>query len=158
MKIKHLTVLNSRDVKHIYEQLEQQYGFKEKLPYAFLKNNQDKLYIIHRDVDEIDAQDLHIDTLGLYFATQYPEALRLSMEGSQILGVNAHKNILDLTKEQTKSWFRGEDLEVPSELNGFQILRSGPDYLGCGKASKGKLYNYLPKTRRIIPEHTPNEA
>ncbi|MEK6963564.1 MAG: hypothetical protein AABX70_04000 [Nanoarchaeota archaeon] len=158
MKIKHLTVLNSREVKHICEQLEQQYGFNEKLPYAFLKSNKDKLYIVHRDIDHIDADDLKIDTLGLYFATQYPQELRLSMEGSQILNVQANKNVLELTKEQTKAWFRGEDLQVPPELTGFQILRCGSDYLGSGKAANGKLYNYLPKTRRIIPEHTPNEA
>ncbi len=157
MKIKHLTVLNSRDVKKIYEQLEQQYGFKEKLPYAFLKSNKDKLYIVHRDIDHIDSEDLKIDTLGLYFATQHPTELRLSMEGSQFLGAHATKNVLELTKEQTKAWFRGEDLSISPDLIGFQIVRHDLDYLGCGKASHGKLYNYLPKTRRIVPEHTPNE-
>ena len=144
MKIKHLTVLNSREVKQIHEQLEQQYGFDQKLPYAFLKSNKDKLYIVHRDVDKIDASDLKIDTLGLYFATQYPGELRLSMEGSQLLSSNAHRCVLELTKEQAKTWFRGEDLPVSPDLAGFQIVRHGSDYLGCGKAAKGKLYNYLP--------------
>ncbi|HLD04982.1 MAG TPA: hypothetical protein VJG90_04665 [Candidatus Nanoarchaeia archaeon] len=167
MRIQHLTILNTREAKRLHEQLEQQYGYKGKMPYAFLQSNKDKVYIIHKDVDQVELQTLRVDTLGLYFMTlHYPHEkgkktsefqLRLSIEGSQLIGPQATKNVLDLTKEQTKAWFRGEDLEIDPSCTGFQIIRHQSDYLGCGKASSGKLYNYLPKTRRIVPEHTPNE-
>lgn len=157
MKIRNLTVLNTREVKQIHEQLEQEYGYQGKLDYAFLKNNRDRIYILHRDIDKVPIDKLRIDSAGLYFATSYPSALRLTMEGSQIIGPQAKKNVLDIDKEQTKAWFRGEDLVVDKALQGFHLIRHSKDYLGCGKARDGKLYNYLPKTRRIIPEHTPNE-
>lgn len=164
MKISSLTVLNTREVKQVREQLEEQHGFKGELPFVFLKSNRDRLYVIHRDVEKVKTEELRIDSMGLYFATQPFEKnrkenaeLRLSVEGSQIIGPKATKNILEINKEQAKAWFRGEDLEIDGKLQGFCLVKHEKDYLGSGKAGSGKLYNYLPKTRRIIPEHTPNE-
>ncbi|RMF06600.1 hypothetical protein D6764_01915, partial [Candidatus Woesearchaeota archaeon] len=36
--------------------------------------------------------------------------------------------------------------------SGFQIVRSGGDFLGCGKASQGRLFNYVPKARRLATD------
>jgi NOL1/NOP2/fmu family ribosome biogenesis protein len=77
------------------------------------------------------------------------EELRLSIEGSQIIGKVAKRNVLELDDDLAKKWMSGEDFEIKTELNGFVIIKNRVDFLGCGRVAKGKLFNYVPKERRV---------
>jgi NOL1/NOP2/fmu family ribosome biogenesis protein len=73
----------------------------------------------------------------------------LSIEGSQIIGPKCNKNILELKDEQRELWVKGYDLDIDGDL-GFVIIKNKDDFLGCGKLRNNKLYNYVPKSRRLM--------
>ena len=140
-------VLNAKEVKNILKLLKNQFGYTGKLPYIFLKTKKNKLYIITKDITNL--KNLNIISKGLYFGLLYNNSLRLSIEGSQLIGPKSKKNIIELTKEAMLKWMRGQDLETTYSYNGFVILKYKDDYLGCGKCKNKKILNYVPKPRRI---------
>jgi len=63
-----------------------------------------------------------------------------------MLGSQATKNIVEVDREE---WMTGRDLEINSEYRGYVLIKSGRDFLGCGKMTSKGLLNYFPKSRRI---------
>ncbi|MBI4153354.1 hypothetical protein HY497_02425 [Candidatus Woesearchaeota archaeon] len=149
--MKELAILNSRDVKGILKKLDEQFGIHCTLDYAFLMDQHKKIWLIHKDVNLVDFEQLRINSMGLYFAeiNKYGE-IRLTIEGSQLVGKLASKNVLILGKEQVKQYFKGEDVPVHLDVCGspFLLLRFGDDFFGCAKLKEGVLLNYLPKVQR----------
>ena len=143
-----LKFLNSREVKAIMAQLESQFGFTDKIDAAFLKNEKDKVFLLTKDVANIDAKKLRIDRAGLYIGEIRPDGIRLSIEGSQLIAAKAKKNVLEVTDSEASQWLRGET--ISSKAEGYQIIKHHKDILGCGKAVEGKVLNYVPKERRIL--------
>lgn len=150
-----LTILNSKEVKHIREIVIKQFGFFLQEDFAFLKNNQDKIFIVNKDITRIDLKKLILDKLGLYFAEINDSEVRLSKEGAQLLGIEAEqnkkelKNVVELDDSQLKQYFLGQDLE--SDLgpeNRLVLLRYKKDIIGCAKYKQGKILNFLPKIHR----------
>jgi NOL1/NOP2/fmu family ribosome biogenesis protein len=162
--VQSLKIQNSKEIKHIYELLEKQFGCAEKLDVAFLlSEKKERLYIFTKDLANVDTSRLRIDTMGLYFGTFFDGMLRLTIEGTQLLGPHCTKHIIDVTKQEMQSWMQGEKLELskltlpqePVEPGAFVIIRykhpqgSSIDYLGCGKIGGDLILNYIPKTRYI---------
>jgi len=147
--MQNLKILNSKEKKEILKMLEKQFGFKQKLDYVFLKNNKDKIFIVNKDFSEIDLSKLRINSVGLYFARQINNDIRLSIEGSQIIGKKASKNIIELSKEEMMDWLRGNDLNKETKSKEFVLLKHENDFLGSGKCAEGKILNYVPKARRV---------
>jgi NOL1/NOP2/fmu family ribosome biogenesis protein len=153
----HLRILNSKEIKEVHEKLRDQFGFTGKVGAAMLlSEKKEKVYLFTQDLAGVDISRLRIDTMGLYFASFFGGLIRLSIDGSQIVGPRCTKNILDITKEEMQTWLRGEKLAL-SELSrrpdetptGFVLVRYGGDYLGCGKIAGDLVLNYIPKTRYI---------
>ena len=145
-----LKILNSREIKEIYKLIEKHWGAKIKLDYGFLKNNKNRIFIISKDISKIDPSKLRLNSVGMYFCEFDNLGIRLSIEGSQIVGPKATKNVVELNEEETKKWFKGEDLEKQCKYcSGFVILKNKNDFLGNGKYSNGKILNYVGKTRRV---------
>ncbi|MFH1916991.1 MAG: hypothetical protein ABIJ21_07050 [Nanoarchaeota archaeon] len=143
-------ILNSREVKRVKELLLEQFGFSGELPYVFLKNNKEKLFITHRDMEHVHMEQLRVDAIGLYFATLETDTIRLSLEGSQIIGQQAKKNIIVLDDTQFKAYITGKEVELKTEmLPGIYIVQHGIDYAGCCKISGKKLTPFIPKSRRL---------
>ncbi|MEM4711086.1 MAG: hypothetical protein QXL18_04005 [Candidatus Woesearchaeota archaeon] len=154
-------ILNSKEKKELLEKLKQQYGIdvdKKKLDYTFIINKDNRIYIISNDIHKIISENIKIDNIGLYFGEQYKDKIRLSIEGAQIVGKEATKNIYDLNYEQMISWIKGNDITFEDTGDDFIILRyKNPktlkyDIFGCGKYNRqtGKLMNYVSKSRRLI--------
>lgn len=144
-----LRILNSREVKDIVKRIEELYGFSQKLNYAFLMDEHDKIYLISNKIDLIDFELLRINSMGLYFAdiNKYDE-LRLSIEGSQLVGPHSKKNILELSEEQVRAYFHSEEIPMQEKDTGFVLLKYKNDFFGASKIKDGKLLNYLPKVHR----------
>ncbi|MBI4151023.1 hypothetical protein HY492_02775, partial [Candidatus Woesearchaeota archaeon] len=70
-------IQTSKEIKEIHQLLETQFGFTGKLEYAFLLNSQNNLYIVSRDVANIDWKTLRIKSAGMYFA-EWKTGIRLS--------------------------------------------------------------------------------
>lgn len=144
-----LKILNSKEVKEILKLIENQWNAKLKLNYTFLKNNKNRVFIVNKDLSKIDFLKLRINSLGMYFCEINNPNIRLSIEGSQIIGPTATKNIVEINEEQTKQWFKGEDLEFKGNYKGFVIIKSNNDFLGSGQYKDGRVLNYISKSRRV---------
>jgi len=143
-----LKIQNSKEIKNIKKMLEEQFGYSD-IDYGFLINNKGKIYIINKEIANIDTAQLRVDTYGLYFGELKNDELRLTIEGSQLIGPHASKNILELTKEESRDWLRGKDLEIKTELKGYVLIKSGKDFFGTGRIRENTVLNFVPKTRRI---------
>jgi NOL1/NOP2/fmu family ribosome biogenesis protein len=177
-----LHVLNSREVKPIKKVIIEQWGIAKNtldkaLDYVFFMNQRNKIFIVTREVERLKEKKLAVTNLGSYFGElMHNGEVRLSIEGSQILGKLAKQNVLELNKDQARLWMKGQPLQLtlqsqdlptpdhtlnrPSQttqsknrydqVSGFQIIKYGKDYMCCGKVKEGILLNFMPKNRRIL--------
>jgi len=141
-----LKILNSKEKNIIFNKLKEHFGIKElRLDYVFFKNNEGKIFLLNNDVSKLDLDKLKINSLGVYFGV-FENSFRLSIEGTQLVGDRASKNIIEL--EDPTKWLEGNDVNIESD-NGLKIVKSGRDFLGTGQLKNGVLINYIPKERRI---------
>jgi len=147
--MQNLKVLERKDKKRFLELLKTQFNFKEKLDYVFLTNNKNKIFIVNKEIANINLDKIRINSIGLYIAEFRNNEVRLSIEGSQIIGPSSDKNIIELDDKQARDWLKGNDIEITSKTKEFVILKHKNDYLGSGKATIDKILNFVPKTRRL---------
>lgn len=150
-----LIILNTKEIKKIKERLEKQFGYSLTEDYAYLKNEKNKIFLITKDISKINLRNLKIDKLGLYFAEEKNQQVRLSKEGAQLLVKEAKenkkevKNTVELTAEEVKEYFKGRDLDKDlGAENKPIILQYKDNVLGCARYKEGKILNFLPKIHR----------
>ena len=143
-------ILNSKEIKELMGLIEDHWGAKLKLDYGFLQNNKNKVFIVNREISHVDLSKLRVNSAGMYFCEIDKIGIRLSIEGTQIIGPYAKKNVIELDGIEVKQWFKGEDLAKElKECKGFLIIKHKNDFIGSGKYSNGKILNFIGKTRRI---------
>ena len=129
--------------------------------FVFLfKEHDGRVHVCNREAaEELAKGELRVDSAGLYIATLLENGeLRLSIEGSQLIGPQSKKNVLEIDDAEFEKWIRGNAIEKDTGLRGFVILKRGDDFCGCGKPVKdektGKIsvHNYIPKTRYVRSE------
>jgi len=144
-----IKILSKKEIKAIKKKIFLQYGAECELDYVFLRNQKDKLYIANKEVFEIPEDRIRIDSLGIYFGTMERTELRLSIEGSLIVGKHATKGMIEISYDDMKKWLKGEEIKTESNELGFILIKHNDDFLGCGRIKDGMLLNYYPKARRI---------
>ena len=138
--------LDKSEVKQILNYISENFGIKNlKLDYLFFKNNKNKIFILTKDFNQLS--EVRAAAKGLYFAKRETFGLRLSLEGAQIIGPLATKNIYEL--KNIEEYMSGKNLDINDELNKLVIIKHKDDFLGCCYYKNGKLTNYLPKERRL---------
>ena len=148
--MQNLKILNKKEIKNILELIKNQWGCDVELDYAFLINQKNKIFLANKEIFDIDLKRIRINSIGIYFGEHLNEKeLRLSIEGSQLIGPKATRNVVELDDSEMKNWLKGEDLEKETNEKGFVILKHNDDYLGTGKAKENRILNYVPKTRRL---------
>ncbi|MEM4260674.1 MAG: hypothetical protein QXG00_05550 [Candidatus Woesearchaeota archaeon] len=142
--------LNSKELKVITKILKEQFGYDNEMNYYFFRNTKNKIYIINKEIARLNINNLRIDTFGLYLGEVYNNELRLSIEGSQIIGPLSKKNIVEIPDYQVGSWMKGEDIDYSGkEIKGFVIVKNNKDFFGCGKIQDRKIRNYISKARKL---------
>jgi len=142
--------LNSKALKALRLLLEEQYGYTADFDYIVFSMAEDKLFISNRQVEPFLQGKLRIERAGIYFGQEAHGELRLSIEGSQIIGPHAKKNVIELTAHQRDEWMLGKDVQLSGEHEQtFHIVKCGEDFMGCGKYKAGILQNYVPKERYV---------
>ncbi|MBI2668019.1 hypothetical protein HYX17_04615 [Candidatus Woesearchaeota archaeon] len=145
-----LKILNSKEKKKLLDNIKEQYGVKKlDLDYVFLRNNDNKIFILSNDFAKLDTKDIRINSLGLYFAKIHPSGIRLSIEGTQIIGPLAKSNVLMLNDDEIKLWVRGNDIATDKKFSIYVIIRHNNDYFGSGIYKDGKVRNMISKDRLI---------
>ncbi len=153
-------ILNSKEVKSIVKKLKECYGIKEiNMEYAFIKDH-DKLFIVSREFKPI--YKTRLDSIGLYFARIVDNAIRLTIEGSQIIGKYATKNIIELDNENLKKWMAGLELEANENPEAVQdqfiLVKHKDDFFGSCKIHDNKIMNFIPKDRRVYRLNEANKS
>lgn len=145
-----MRAVNSKERKEILEMLREQYGYTGEFSYTIFASEDDKYYIINREVEPFLDGQLRIERLGIYFCQISHGELRFSIEGSQLIGAYVTKHLIEITPAERDEWMMGKDIPISTDLpQHFHIVRCGNDYFGCGKAKQGSLHNYVPKERYI---------
>ena len=151
IKMQTLDILNTRDKKKILKLLKEQYGFEGELNYAFFRGGKGKIFLLSKEFANFDEKKVKIASLGMYFAQTKNDTLRLSLEGTQLIGSECSKNIVDIPKEKQKEWMYGINIDhnETKEYTGYPIVRCGNDFMGCTSLKEKELINFIPKGRRI---------
>jgi len=148
-----LRPLNRKETSAILLQIQEEYGVDAKKllidDYVFFQSDKNKVYIIDAKIKEVNLDFVRVNSFGLYFCELAHGNVRLSMEGSKIIGEHATKNVLVLDNDIAKQWLLGNDIPCEQEYNGYVIIKNNNDYIGCGKYKEGKIFNFVPKQRRI---------
>src|SRR3989344_1487288 len=126
--------LNNREVKKITEMIKEQFGLQESpiKDLIFLKRGDGRIYLAADDIRKLTPLPPYPNSLGMYFGFEEKNGFRLSLEGAQIIGPHAKKQVLELNEEQLKEWFNGQNLKTESIDKGFTLLKRKNDYVGCG--------------------------
>ena len=141
-------ILNKKERDEIGSILNDQFGFNSFEDLIIVKAGNNKIWITNREILETDFSKIRTETLGLYFGKIEYDGIRLSIEGSQIVGKQAKKNIVNITEDQLFMWLRGFDLEIQCEST-YVLLKYKSDFVGCGKKKENGILNFIPKDRRI---------
>jgi len=154
-KMNFLKILSAQEKMVIESQLSEQFGI-ESIPGLIVKMGEERLFLFSGDLSEDEikklAASVPIERLGIYFAKimSGEDAIKPSIEGSQVLSAQIKKNVFELKNEQeVEDWMKGQDLQIKTEKKGFLVIKYKEDFLGCGKASAEKIGNFIPKSRRL---------
>ena len=143
--------INSSEKKRIIEKLNSQFGI-ENLPYLFLKFGQDKIRIYSGNLSKIELnyleKNIRIENIGLYFAREQEDGIRLTIDGIQLIKNQIIKNILEINDNEAIEWLKGRDLEIKTDKS-FKIIKNKNEFIGCGKSTGEKITNFIPNERRI---------
>jgi NOL1/NOP2/fmu family ribosome biogenesis protein len=144
---KSLTVDLEREA-HVWQLLNQQFGIPKLSGYRFLKSGRKRIRLISEGAFNLLSSLPYTGTTGLYIGEYSPKAFRLSMDGAQLLGPYATKQIVKLNDDQAETWLQGESVNYEDKQRGYVIVVHNNTIIGCGSLSQGKLRSFVPKVRR----------
>ena len=149
--MQNMRILNSKEIKQISKALEDQFGFSKKLDSVFLMNQKNRIYLMSKGISEMDLDSIRKDSIGMYFAHMAHDGVRPTIEGSQLVGPHSKKNIMHLDAKQLKEYVRGFEIDKAgfSLEEGYYLVKSDDDFLGCVKVSQEKILSFISKARRL---------
>ena len=147
-----LKIFTEKEKKELIEKLEEQFGIKE-IQGLVTMFGAERMFLFQGNMGAKEIQELqnliYLERVGIYFAKEQNDQIRLSMEGVYVLKNQITKNIFELNKEQAEEWMLGQELPIKTGTKEFLVMKYGEYFLGCGKASEEKIGNFIPKNRRL---------
>ncbi|MHA1237909.1 MAG: methyltransferase RsmF C-terminal domain-like protein [Candidatus Odinarchaeia archaeon] len=123
--------------------IEKQFGVNLNL--TFIGNR--KIRVVTKEALDFTSV-IRPNVLGLYFGRLDEDGIRLSIEGSQLVGPHATKNVLEIDEKTAREWMAGKSISLKYP-KGYVIIKYREDFLGCGKSDGVKILNMVPKERRV---------
>ncbi|MEK6844396.1 MAG: hypothetical protein AABX83_03120 [Nanoarchaeota archaeon] len=144
--------IRSSEKKRITANLNEQFGI-EKLPYLLIESGKERIRgfsgSLSKDEIILIAQLTNVESIGIYLIKKEKERdLRLSLDAAHLLKDQINKNIVEINESQLYDWLRGKDLEIQTEKGNIIIQYKG-DLIGSGKSNGERIFNYVPKDRRL---------
>jgi len=149
-----LKILNQKEKHKIQGKLNEQFGINE-IPGELFMMGKEKIFLFSGSFTKLQIKNIdyftNIERIGAYFAKidERTKDIRLSIEGSQIIGDQVKKNVFNIPDELVENWMKGQELNIKTNMKGFVIMKHNDDFLGSGKASEEKIGNFIPKNRRL---------
>lgn len=143
-------LLQSPEKKKILEELKHLFGI-ENLPYLLIRTGNEKIRAYSGSLSKDEIMELsrlvNIEIIGVYFLKEEGD-LRLSLDATQILKSQITKSIIDIDDKDFNLWIRGQDIDIKTD-SGVKVIRYKDNFIGCGKSNGQKIFNYIPKERRL---------
>jgi NOL1/NOP2/fmu family ribosome biogenesis protein len=151
MQVKKMSKEEINELKRI---LEKNYGASVDFSgYDCFMNKRKEIFIALKNLDDKLVENSSY--LGIYFGKlKRNEKIQLSVEGSQIIGKCATKNVAILDEENIHRFMEGLECKwkelINCEKNNFVLIKNGNDFFGCGILREDKIESLVPKARRIM--------
>lgn len=143
--------IKSSEKKKILTGLEETYGIAE-LNYLLIEAGKQRLrgFSGHLSKEEIvQLADLaNVEVIGMYLISRKDEDLRLNFDAGPLFRNQINKRIVQINKDQLELWIRGHDLEIPAP-RGIAVIKFEDYLVGIGKSNGEKIFNYVPKERKL---------
>jgi len=146
--------MSETEKKEIEKIVEKNYGSKIDLSsFDCYINKRNEIYLVSKSVDE--RLITVASYAGMYFGRlKRNNKIQLSVEGSQIIGKFANKNIAIVDDENISRYMEGLTCDwvelINCEINNFVLIKNGNDFFGTGILRKDKIESLVPKARRIM--------
>jgi NOL1/NOP2/fmu family ribosome biogenesis protein len=142
----------SKLVNTMNEFLLAQYGATFPQESFLLHSKENKIFMLTAQAESVRPKLQRINSQGLYVG-EFNEAftqIRLSIEGSQLIGKNATQNIYDLDSNELEQWAKGESINPTKDVpEGYFLIRYKTDFYSVGRFKNGEIMNFVPKVRRL---------
>lgn len=142
--------LQSPEKKKILEELNNHFGI-ESIPYLLIRTGNEKIRAYSGSLSKDEIMELsrlvNIEIIGEYFLKQEGD-LRLSLDATQMMKSQITKSIIDIDDKDFNLWIRGQDIDIKTD-SGVKVIRYKGNLIGCGKSNGQKIFNYIPKERRL---------
>jgi NOL1/NOP2/fmu family ribosome biogenesis protein len=148
-----MKILNKKEAAEIASKINEIYDSNINFDnfVVLLTGRENKIWLASRKIFEIKLENLKINSIGLYFGREDRGKFRLSVEGAQMIGKTAKKNICEI--EDVWNFLRGFDVKPTKEVNcnenEYVLVKYKEDILGIAKLQDGMLKSVLPKARKI---------
>lgn len=155
MQAKKMSFLTTEEVEEIERIVEKNYGAKISLKeFAVARGKDEKIWIASKEIFTFDLSKLQVNSLGLNFGKlKRNDKIHLTIEGSQIVGKDATKNLALLDEKNAVKFMQGLDVKPKKEINceyhNFVIVKYKEKILGSSILTEQGLKNMIPKSRRI---------
>jgi NOL1/NOP2/fmu family ribosome biogenesis protein len=156
LQIDKIKIFKEDDKENLERIIEKNYGVKIDLSNFFIFQTKDeKVWLASKSILSLDIRKLTVNSIGLNFGKiKRNEKIHLTIEGSQIVGKNATKNIVLLDDNEAKKFMQGFDVKpkekIDCEYHNFVIVKYNDFILGSSLLIGDYLKNMLPKSRRIL--------
>ena len=90
----------------------------------------------------------NIEVIGMYLISQKDDDMRLNFDAVSLFRNQITKKIVEIDKKQLDLWMRGYDLDISCE-RGIVVLKFQDNLVGIGKSNTEKIFNYVPKERKL---------
>lgn len=143
--------IKSSEKKQILAELEEIYGIKE-LNYMLIETGKKKIRAFSGDLTKEELYEIskyvNIELIGMYLISKKDDSMRINFDAVSLLRNEITKSKVKIKKEQCEQWVRGHDLVFATQ-RGVVVLEYENDLVGIGKSNGDKIFNYVPKERKI---------
>jgi NOL1/NOP2/fmu family ribosome biogenesis protein len=143
--------IKSSHKKKLLAELKEIYGLTS-LPYQLIQGGKQKIRAFSGSLTREQllalAEQTHIELVGMYFLSLKDAEPRLNFDAVSLLKNQITKNIVEIDEKQFQMWIRGYDLELKTQ-RGTIVIKHKNDLIGIGKSNGERIYNYIPKERKI---------
>jgi NOL1/NOP2/fmu family ribosome biogenesis protein len=146
--------MSEEEIREIEKIIEKNYGAKiDFSDFDLYKNKRNEIFLASKKLDNNLLK--MASYFGLYFGRlKRNEKIQLSVEGAQIVGRNANKNIAILDEENISKFMEGLECKwkelVNCEIGNFVLIKNENDFFGCGILREDRIESLVPKARRIM--------
>ena len=151
-----LEILGKEDIDRLQGILDKNFGGEFDLKnYGVMLGSEERIWIASKDVFLFEFGRLPVNSVGINFGKmKRNEKFRLTIEGAQMVGRTAERNIAKVKDEDAEKFLRGEDIiaieNVKCDEHNFVLVKTlSGRIIGSAMIAEGLLKNFLPKSRRI---------